>query len=599
MFEEYIILGCGNQSLFHEATSDAVMRIARALRSPDVRSPNSPVISHEAGAPPQALLSMPVDYIVNEKYPLNFKVCTIMPLEPLKVSTSSCWTNLFKPAPIVVQDTWYSSRPAAGLKLPFDLMVHLAAIQTATLITGDDEEADAAEIKAPGARNENSEDPTNGPPAVKSPTSSAGMVLHGFFTALVPVEESGGVVRWHLEYNDPSKNDSEIQLIDPYNLESTSGHWLRVADYRTLQHKECVLGWWDEANIMLGTKALKNNVRFSKPSSTKSRSLHLKEITAIGQIGASTVVPISIQAGGNFQFVNNVQHFGQENMYAIALMKMANDIALVYDAESHCGWLVPKLSLVLHMSHTYYNTVLHGNATTDPIPYAEPSSDGAAAALAALQGKGNTVLYPGGSDGDILLSPILATIHSNICDANKTREASKPGKLLASQYLNLIEEPAAGSDITITKTPSSIKAWLGIIDRVGCVIVCAGLGEAIKPVAVVGKCTKGCDKIPHGKGYLAAHFWCLKKLLWTRGWDLVALTDQAVSVNDNQTWALRGKSFNCCTLDTEHSSRWNNRNIILQQVVKDSKWKIRSTVVEKNTAPKVTGAVVFGIPGDG
>jgi len=69
------------------------------------------------------------------------------------------------------------------------------------------------------------------------------------------------------------------------------------------------------------------------------------------------------------------------------------------------------------------------------------------------------------------------------------------------------------------------------------------------------------------------------------GWDLVALTDtdQAVSVNDNQTWALRGKTFNCCMLDTEHSSRWDNRNIILQQVVKDSKWKIRSTVVEKNT----------------
>jgi hypothetical protein len=103
-------------------------------------------------------------------------------------------------------------RAAAGLKLPFDLMVHLAAIQAAALIPGDDEEADAADIEVPGPRNENSENPTNGAPAVKSPTSSAGMVLHGFFTALVPVEESDGVVRWHLEYNDPSKSDSEIQL---------------------------------------------------------------------------------------------------------------------------------------------------------------------------------------------------------------------------------------------------------------------------------------------------------------------------------------------------------------------------------------------------
>jgi hypothetical protein len=417
-------------------------------------------------------------------------------------------------------------------------------------------------------------------------------VLSGFFTALVPIEESAGVVRWHLEYNDPNNSDSE--LVDPYKLKSTTGDWLKGVDYEVLRHKESILGWWDEANIMLGTKELPNNIRFSKRDSSKFRSLHLKEISTLGQIGASTVVPVSFQAGANFQFVSNVQHFSRDSMYTIALIKMANDIALVYDEEAHCGWLVPKLSLVLHMSHTYYNKVLKGDVATDPIPYAEPSSDGAAAALAALRGKGDTVLYNGNSDGDILLSAILATIHANLCDANKTLEPSKAGRFLAPQYRDMIEEPATGSEITITKTPPGNKAWLGIVSRVGCVLVCAGLGEAIQPV-VLGNCTKGCDRLPRGKGYLAAHFWCLEKLLERRGLDLRALAEQTVSISDDQSWALRGNIFRACMVPTEHLPRWNTRDLILQQVIKESRmpWR-RSQFVRRSTAPRVTSATVFG-----
>lgn len=97
--------------------------------------------------------------------------------------------------------------------------------------------------------------------------------------------------------------------------------------------------------------------------------------------------------------------------------------------------------------------------------------------------------------------------------------------------------------------------------------------------------------------YLEAHFWCLKKLLQRRGWDLFALSEQAVNINDDQIWALRGNMFCSCSMDGDHMCRWENINIPLQQVVKD-KWKFRNSHVEKKpTGPPITGAAVFGIPG--
>ncbi|KAH8745765.1 hypothetical protein BGZ57DRAFT_974389 [Hyaloscypha finlandica] len=589
LFEEYVILGRENQKRSGNAESECLLRLSQALRC------RPPKLNY----PPQVWLSIPLIDIVNTDSPeydselqgLKYQASTLLPLELIEVKISSCWTNLFQPAPVAVAFNGLAdvnTSKLTGLKLPFDLMLHLAAIQTVTLVSGTRE----IEAFVPATESQSNSTRMSG---FQNDNRPSGYVLSGFFTALIPIEESGDFVRWHLEYKKPDVNDAEGELIDPHKLSSTSGNsWLRVADYETLRQKGCVLGWWDEANVMLGTKELPNHVRFSKPSSTKSRSLHFKEISTLLQMGASTPVSISIQARANFQFVSNVQHFPRDNIYAMALRKMAYDIALVYDGEEHRGWLVPKLSLILHMSHSYYNTVISPNISTNPIPYAQPSSDGAAAALAALQGKGDTILYNCGSDGDILLSSIISTIHANICEANKTREPSKSGKLLTSQYMDMILEPAGGSNITITKAPSSIDTWLGIIDRVGCVIVCAALGEAIQPIVTQSRCTKGCDRLPSGKGYLAAHFWCLEKLLQRRGWELVALQEQAVGINDSWMWALRGDAFSCCVLAAEHKARWETKTVVLQTVSKAHKWKNKSV---QNTVPRVTGAAVFGIPG--
>lgn len=505
LFEEYVILGCVSD----ESRDDIGVTMSYICQALRVQLPKTPTsLAFDSSSEADLGLNVSGRVQLSRTFlrsdttsPLRFQILTLLPQQNFQISAFSCWANLFRHSPIVVDYTTMRAS-SGGLKLPFNLMIRLAGVETVSLIFERDHTRGSEESEPHRSSLEIDSESMMArtrAPTAESPALQAGIVLTGFFTALIPVDERAGVVQWHLEYNDPSRSDSE--LINPYNLCSTERNWLKITDYESLRQKECILGWWDEAHIMLGTKQLENTVRFSKPSSTKTRSLHLKEISALGQIGTNTVVPLGIQGGATFQFVNNVQHFRKDDIYAMALMKMANDIAIVYDAEDHRGWLVPKLSLMLHMSHSYYGTVLSGEDSADPIPYAEPSSDGAAAALAALKGKGDTVVYKGDSDGDIALSSIIATLHTNICEANRTREQSKPGKLFATQYLDMVEGPAAGSDITITKTPSSIKAWLGILDRVGCVLVCAGLGEAIRSVDVMGKCTKGCNQLPCGKGH--------------------------------------------------------------------------------------------------
>jgi hypothetical protein len=603
LMEGYIILGCESQHSSSREPWDSILYICQALRC----QPTEKSVSNEFEDSIAAFMHTEFSKAVRLVHVSESLVCmaaqrwfqafTISALRPrVCAQETSCWIDLFKPSAIVIHSK-VDGEPKEGLQIPFDLMVHLAAVETATLVYGRGETTELEDLRTTDhmTATNNSTITGNGGPAVKSSAQSAGIVLSGFFTALIPIEDDQEHIGWHLEYIDPSKTDSELALIDPYNLCCTEGDWFKTTEYDFLRRKKCILGWWNEANILLGTQELRSNVRFSKPSATKSQSLHLNEISALGQIGASTVVPLSVQGGAVFKFVNNVQHFGRENMYTMALMKMANDIALVYDAEADRGWLVPQLSLILHMSHTYFNTVLGGDTSLDPIPYAEPSPDGATAALKVLQEKGGTILYHGDSDGNILLSTVLATLHANICESNKTREPSKPGKLLAAQYLSMVEEPTVGSNITITKTPLSMKAWYGLIDRVGCVMVCAGLGEAIKPVVIDGECTEGCNKLACGKGYLGAHFWCLKKLLERCGWDLGDLGEKSVSINDDQTWALRGDMFYSCMIEEEHLCRWESRNIQLQQVVKE-RWKLRTIPCEKRPAPHVTGAAVFGIP---
>lgn len=153
----------------------------------------------------------------------------------------------------------------------------------------------------------------------------------------------------------------------------------------------------------------------------------------------------------------------------------------------------------------------------------------------------------------------------------------------------MVEEPAAGSKITVIKISSSMKAWCGNVDPVGCVMVFVGGGDAIKPAVMNSRCIKGCDVIPSGKGYLAVHFWYLKKLLERRGYELGTRTERQGDINDDKFCVLRG-----CIGDREHLSRWDNRGLQLQQVVKQ-KWRIWSSTLQHRPPPPVVRAAVYGI----
>lgn len=69
----------------------------------------------------------------------------------------------------------------------------------------------------------------------------------------------------------------------------------------------------------------------------------------------ATIAPF--QAGAALQangiFVKNTIKFTQPKMYSQLLRDSMLEIALLYDCEGERSWLVPKLSLLLHMCHVY------------------------------------------------------------------------------------------------------------------------------------------------------------------------------------------------------------------------------------------------------
>lgn len=80
---------------------------------------------------------------------------------------------------------------------------------------------------------------------------AGGLILLGFFTALVPVRvHRSGAIQWHFEF-------SETDIIRPFDLESTQEPWVFINAPSELSSRRCVVGIWPTAKIMLGVQGTK------------------------------------------------------------------------------------------------------------------------------------------------------------------------------------------------------------------------------------------------------------------------------------------------------------------------------------------------------
>lgn len=264
------------------------------------------------------------------------------------------------------------------------------------------------------------------------------------------------------------------------------------------------------------------------------------------------------------------------------------------------------MSLLLHLCHVYWARSSITCHQTDPIPWAQPSTDGASAALAAFRNSGDLVVGEVGdqSDDRLLLRQLLVDLNSNLQITHDTRQSPKKilhwtKELYLSELQDQIREPGEGSALRaldISDWPS-IKAWLDITQKVDGLLVCKNLDQAIvfvgpssstpatvpqaAPTQLLAHPTNcSCAKVPEGRGYLVAHAWCLQKVL----------TKASPNTGKEQvTWIQNGKPLNADTF-TSSECIWTHPEKVLQSFGKPGP----GYTCNSSPVNALEGAVVFG-----
>lgn len=475
---------------------------------------------------------------------------------------AKCWTGLFRSGIMAhhsCERLW-----GAGLEISFDTMIYLSGVENVYSI-------------------------------------DKGLIFVGFSTALVPTayDETTRSTQWHFE----EANGMSGELLRPCSLPSIRGGWYKTQDVNMLRKSKCFVGWFARANILLGTRQLVMDSRLKWSIETKEQrqSVRIDGFGANGQLGF-TVGPINtaLQLVSTWRFHSNVQHFRRHEQYSIALRLGCGNVAAIIDTESKQVWLVPMLSLVLHLCHRYFQeTNRDGHKDNDPLPFADPSPDGASEAARVLASSGHVLVSGVAGDPDAEnLRQLFLRIYTNLRDAEGTREQSNKKTLFGSELMAMVTEPGRGSPLKKIKATSmaDTESWVGLLARVDFVGVCANIGRLIEPeTSSTNSCS--CSTLPSKRYLLAAHMHCLKVLSQREG----------ENVRNSRVWRLGEKVFwhmeklywTSC-LVASHKSIWNQEDKFLQQISSKEKGKTRgvqgvngSAVSQQHFIPE-DGVVVFG-----
>ncbi|RYP53741.1 hypothetical protein DL768_001341 [Monosporascus sp. mg162] len=370
-------------------------------------------------------------------------------LEPLRQMTdkdiglNDCWVKLFKSAVVAWKPLRHSW--GAGLKLPYAMLVNLAAVTNYFWIQGPPSTSQL-EVTKPG-----------------------GLIALGFFTALIPVTQDlmTNSIQWHLEVADNS-------LINPDELEILKGNWLKVKDSEIFEDSQCFLGWREHVNVLLGTTKGHYDLQWTALKK-KERLVCFDELAMGGEVGVGDILPITLKSNLNLIYKprSTIKTFTPPAHYDQAIWLLSRHVAFIYDAASQTAWLVPQLSWILHLCHVWYRHVTDNKVSNDPIPFASPSTDGSSAAREALSMQGDLSILP-----NITLSQLFVQITSNMAITNKGREKPKRLRIYGPETMDLIEEPGTGSPLRELRLPPESHSWLCLVQRADTIWFCNELLDA-------------------------------------------------------------------------------------------------------------------------
>ncbi|KAK5992283.1 Putative ankyrin repeat protein [Cladobotryum mycophilum] len=491
---------------------------------------------------------------------------------------SMCWTRLF--GSVVIAEYSIQREWGRGLELPFSMMVQLAAVENYCRF-------------------------------------NQGIVMLGYLTALVPIssDPENKSIQWHFE----STEEPTADCLRLENLDATkSENWFKAETTSIFEHTKCFVGWFEQANILLGTSRLlqHDKMNWSIDTDNQEDTFTRTGINANGQLTA-TIWPANFSAGveQSWEKRSFTQYFERSLQYTQALSMNVNKAILLIDSGSKRAWLVPYLSLLLHLCHIYSKERrLFTEDVENHIPFAHPSSHGSQEAFRALNYHGHISVTGSGANTEHL-SQLVQRIDTNFYNTRQTRKVPDGNYIYASELLDLVFEPNSESPLKKIKTSENSRSWQRLAEEAYAVVVCSDIGSAIEPVQQDCDHAYGpkCSELPEGRYYLAAHMKCLIGLLRLGGNTKEDVQRGHWKLGKKVTWKTSGTSLWADCGQNGHRSIWQDgsgANIlqqiicrdgfitnIFQQIIGKNKgkgvWPANSASMEY---PPESGVVVFGAP---
>lgn len=536
---------------------------------------------------------------------LGLLVWNLEPIEDVPIATlgsHNCWTALFASGffvPHEIRRQW-----GKGLGMSFDLMIHISASET--FIWVDEESSNPGEARFLDSRTDNlGTDLSN---------RSGGYILSGYRTALVPISISSDrtAIQWHVE-----TSDDWTTILDHANLLSLERDWLKVQDISMFKNTTCYLGWYEKAVVLLGTDSASQIPRWSG-ARTRERSLHEASVAVQAAVGTgpASMSPFNVQgaAGKTYNWDTNIQRYEACDEYSGAIRFEIGKTALVVDYDKRRAYLVPKLSLMLHLcrvealrSRSTSNT---GPQSSSAIPSVIPSVDGDQAALNVLQKNGDsTFIASEDTRYKTTLRQLFLQIHHDLVTAAGLLESPKRlarfgSKVFATEFRGLLERPGLGTSLRLVQD-FRLLAWVRMAALADAVLICSGLGEAIRPVTVDGNQECKCYELPRDQYLLAAHMKCLQVILEREAGGIEDLGRSGV-LNFGKGYKMRLNARDLWTHGGHetHDDFWKDRAEIFQIIHKENspdgwcRWLLGTDGRKDQTTatPHSTGVMVFGIP---
>jgi hypothetical protein len=459
----------------------------------------------------------------------------------------SCWQSLFQSCTVLQCKPVQQHSFGKGLEASFDLILSLAAAEFYCITDG-------------------------------------GVVFVSYRTLIYPTAIEGDCAQFHLL-------TCNLGQINPYKVEYKNR--LLTEDWQQFKTKRCFLGWCNIAQINLGTEGLSPSTIAYTGATENEKSLQPVGYTVLFQAGASSPLALMGSLEKNFRYESHVVRFTPFNNYTHLLRDAAKEPAMLYDSGSKRCWLVPKLSLMLHMSQayaTYYPEILPGQ-----IPFVPAHSD-ALDLISHLTPLGETRIH-GDADDAFLFRHLLHGLSMNLLH---TRHATKPSKkkaLYGFEFMDMVTQPSRGSCMKEIKLQPAGRNWFDFADAVDAVVVCKTVGNVITSTSGPTQCST----LPEGYDYLAAPISILEILAKGQGSCVTGSTGQ-VKLGSKIIWEIQsnpftkckhaGNSKGCCW---DQSQMWQqldsapgNLDRLVERFV--SKYPVG---VDTTQIPK-SGAVVFG-----